>query len=175
VLQLARRFGGSLLIITSPRTGKSAESALFADIGDLPCFLHKWSDQGRNQNPYKAILHVADQFVVTCDSVSMIADAVATGKPTYVHDLREYPRLRDILVTWLSRLRTETSPWRFANPIYWLFSLGTLYLRADRRELLRQLRMEGLVREWPFSHESPPNECVQRYWAALRELTGPRG
>jgi len=171
VLQLVRRSGGSLLITTSPRTGKVVEAALFADVADIPCFFYKWSDQARIQNPYKTILHVADRFIVTCDSVSMIADAVATGKPTYVHDLPERPRLRDILVTWLSRHQSEISWWRFANPIRWLFSIGTLYTRADRRELLRQLRMEGVVQEWPPLHEDRPDDSVARYWAALRELT----
>jgi hypothetical protein len=58
----------------------------------------------------------------------------------------------------------------FANPIYWLFALGTLYVQSDRRELLRQLRMQGLVQEWPPAQEGPSNECSQRYSAALREL-----
>lgn len=172
VLRLVSRSGGSLLITTSPRTGKAVEEALFADVEDKPCFFYKWSDHARNQNPYKTILHAADQFIVTCDSVSMIADAVATGKPTYVHDLPERPRLWDFLLTWLSRRQTETSRWRFANPIYWLFSLGTLYVRSDRRELLRQLRMKGLVQEWPPLPEERPDDCSARYWAALRDLTG---
>ena len=170
-LRLVRQSGGSLLMTTSPRTGKAVEAALFAEVGDIPCFFYKWSDQARNQNPYKAMLHAADQFIVTCDSVSMIADAVATGKPTYVHDLPERPRLWDFLMTWLSRHQTAASRWRFANPIYWLFSLGTLYVRSDRRELLRQLRMGGLVKEWPLLHEDQPDDCAARYWAALRELT----
>ena len=42
---------------------------------------------GTGENPYFGFLAHADQIVVTCDSVSMVSEACATGKPVYVFDL----------------------------------------------------------------------------------------
>lgn len=72
--------GGSLAITPSRRTGeenlqiiKSALSGQPADIWD-----------GSGENPYFGILALADTFVVTGDSVNMVSEAVATGKPVHV-------------------------------------------------------------------------------------------
>ena len=39
------------------------------------------------ENPYYAYLGLADAFMVTADSVSMISEAAATGKPVHVLEL----------------------------------------------------------------------------------------
>jgi mitochondrial fission protein ELM1 len=36
--------------------------------------------------PYTAVLATADAFVVTADSLSMVSEALATGKPCFIHD-----------------------------------------------------------------------------------------
>lgn len=71
-------FGGSLLITTSPRTDAAAAQIL-ASAMDVPHFLHRWRPDA--ENPYRAILQSADQVVVTSDSISMLTDAVRSGKP----------------------------------------------------------------------------------------------
>ena len=76
-----RRLGGAILATTSRRTPAAAADALALAL-TAPCFLHRWSPGG--DNPYGAILAAADAFAVTADSVSMLADAVATGRPTYL-------------------------------------------------------------------------------------------
>jgi len=38
-------------------------------------------------NPYQGLLALADRFLVTCDSVSMIADASLTGRPAEIFRL----------------------------------------------------------------------------------------
>ena len=43
---------------------------------------------GRGANPYLGILALAERLVVTGDSVSMISEALATGHPVEVLDLR---------------------------------------------------------------------------------------
>lgn len=87
---------GSLIIIGSPRTPKY----VFEDnAGDgIRCRHFAWSAGGNN--PYKAALRLADRFVVTSDSVSMIAEALRTGKRVDVYRLpiRTLPRLP--LGTW---------------------------------------------------------------------------
>jgi len=42
---------------------------------------------GSRENPYFAYLALADAFLVTADSVSMISEAAATGKPVHILDL----------------------------------------------------------------------------------------
>ena len=82
--ELARSLGGSVLVSTSARTKPAAVDALFAAI-DAPACLHRWSDADR-QNPYLAFLGLADRIVVTADSISMLAEASATGKPVQMFD-----------------------------------------------------------------------------------------
>ena len=50
-----------------------------------PCRHFGWS-AGKG-NPYRALLHLADRFIVTSDSISMLAEALRTGKPVDVYQL----------------------------------------------------------------------------------------
>lgn len=79
---LAGRLGGSVLATTGPRTSPSAAEALFAALGEH-AFRHRYAP-GQTDNPYRALLALADQFVVTGDSASMLAEAAASGKPVAV-------------------------------------------------------------------------------------------
>ena len=45
--------------------------------------LHRFADDGV-PNPYAALMALADHHVVTTDSVSMMAEAVDTGKPVHL-------------------------------------------------------------------------------------------
>jgi len=76
----AESLGGSLLITPSRRTGEAAEAALKAGLSDTPKFY--W--EGNGFNPYFGILGLSDFLVVTSDSVNMVSEALATGKPVYV-------------------------------------------------------------------------------------------
>jgi mitochondrial fission protein ELM1 len=42
---------------------------------------------GSGENPYFAFLALADAFLVTADSVSMISEAAATGRPVHILEL----------------------------------------------------------------------------------------
>lgn len=46
-----------------------------------------WNGQG--ENPYLSGLALASHFIVTCDSVNMISEAAATGRPVFVEMLPE--------------------------------------------------------------------------------------
>jgi len=95
-----RHIGGSLLITPSRRTGEEAIAALTAGIRGVPYFV--WDMQG--DNPYFALLALADYIVVTCDSVNMISEAASTGKPVYVEML---PGGSDKSSRFLDRLRED--------------------------------------------------------------------
>lgn len=75
--------GGSLLITPSRRTGEDNVEVLKSTLSSAPVFL--WD--GTGDNPYFGLLGLADYLVVTSDSVSMVSEAVATGKPVYTFAL----------------------------------------------------------------------------------------
>jgi mitochondrial fission protein ELM1 len=83
--QLARAKGGSLLISTSSRTRPAAVEALQAAIS-APHYLYRWPGSN-SDNPYMGILAWADRIIVTGDSIAMLSEACATGKPVSMFDL----------------------------------------------------------------------------------------
>jgi len=113
-------YGGSALITTSPRSGRDVAPAL-ETVLTVPHFLHPWAAGAHN--PYRVILRSADQLIVTSDSISMLADACRSGKPTAI---------------WQTRLRSDPFS-RFFR------ALGG---QADRNTalggLLRSLTVKGL-------------------------------
>ncbi len=76
---------GSLLVTTSARTDRRAATALQAELRG-PHWVHRWQPLATD-NPYRGFLAVADEIVVTGDSISMLAEAAATGKPVSIFDL----------------------------------------------------------------------------------------
>jgi mitochondrial fission protein ELM1 len=84
---LAERTGGSLLVSTSARTPEETTEALFAGIR-CPAYMYRWEPDAP-ENPYFGFLGLADQLIVTADSVSMMAEACATGHPVYLYDTGE--------------------------------------------------------------------------------------
>jgi mitochondrial fission protein ELM1 len=82
---LARGLGGSLLVTTSSRTGDAAADALQAGL-DPPHYFHRWQADG-GANPYMGMLAWADRLIVTGDSIAMLSEACATGKPVQMFDL----------------------------------------------------------------------------------------
>lgn len=81
---LAHRLGGSVLASTSARTPAFLRPLL----GELSVPHHVWC-WGEPDNPYQDYLSVADAFVVTSDSVSMLAEAISTSRPVLIFDLAE--------------------------------------------------------------------------------------
>ena len=78
------RSGGALLVTPSRRTRPDSLARLARAIADVPHFV--WD--GAGDNPYFALLGLADAIVVTEDSVNMVTEAAGTGKPVYVQSLQ---------------------------------------------------------------------------------------
>ncbi|MBO1074118.1 mitochondrial fission ELM1 family protein [Roseomonas marmotae] len=74
--------GATFLATTSRRTGSEATARIAADLRDLPHRLFRWGDAG--PNPIAGFLAWADAVIVTADSVSMLSEACATGRPVLV-------------------------------------------------------------------------------------------
>jgi uncharacterized protein len=83
VAAVLRERGGSALVTPSRRTGAKGLALLQQRLAGLSAAI--WD--GTGENPYFAYLALADVFLVTADSVSMISEAAATGKPIHVLDL----------------------------------------------------------------------------------------
>jgi hypothetical protein len=83
VAGILRAQGGSALVTPSRRTGAAGVGLLRDRLRNLPAAV--WD--GCGENPYFAYLALADAFMVTADSVSMISEAAATGNPVHVLDL----------------------------------------------------------------------------------------
>ena len=85
----ARELGGSLLVSTSVRTPAEVTAALAAEL-TVPHLLYRWRRDDPD-NPYLGFLALADGIVVTSDSMSMLIEATATGKPVWIYDLADPP------------------------------------------------------------------------------------
>jgi mitochondrial fission protein ELM1 len=78
---LAARDGGSTLVSTSHRT-PAAWRRLSRERLRADC-VHFWNGPEDGDNPYQGYLTAADRIVVTPDSVNMLSEACATGKPVF--------------------------------------------------------------------------------------------
>ncbi len=81
--------GYSILLTTSPRTPKFVKDYLGQHISTLP---RAYGYFGVGENPYGGILAYCDVFVATGDSVSMVSEAIATQKPTYIFNIGNLPK-----------------------------------------------------------------------------------
>lgn len=81
---LAQARGASLLVSSSARTPKAAIAG-FAAQRDVPMELYRWQ-RDDTDNPYLGFLALADELIITADSISMLAEAYATGKPVHMFD-----------------------------------------------------------------------------------------
>ena len=81
----ARARGASLLVSSSARTPDCAIAA-FAAQREVPMQLYRWRRDDPD-NPYLGFLALADELIVTADSISMLSEAQATGKPVHMFDI----------------------------------------------------------------------------------------
>lgn len=81
----------SYMVTSSRRTEKKCVDAFIKGLGNALKFL--WDETG--PNPYFGILAHADIILVTADSVSMISEAIATGKPVYILPLKGFSKKLD--------------------------------------------------------------------------------
>ena len=82
VNRLAQEKGASVLDTTSARTPPEAIAHLAREM-TVAKYIHPFKP-GDKANPYLGFLGMAADIVVTGDSISMLAEACATGKPVYI-------------------------------------------------------------------------------------------
>ena len=135
-----RTHGGSAWVVASPRTPVSAMDVIERGL-DVPAHVVvRW---GAAENPYRALLGSADRFVVTSDSASMLAEALASGRPVTPFALTVRPDWRWRLVAaW--RAAAERAPSSPTGRCYAaLLDLGLLSSVRDASRLLRELEAAG--------------------------------
>ena len=82
---------GSLLITPSRRTGAENIAALQqAFAGNKNVYIY----DGVEENPYMGLLACADEIIVTNDSVNMMSEAFATGKPVTILELEGHEKTK---------------------------------------------------------------------------------
>lgn len=75
---------GTVLATTSSRTPSAASDSLAAHLGPDDQ-LWRWAPDA--PNPYFGILAWADALLVTGDSIAMVSEAIATGRPVRIFDV----------------------------------------------------------------------------------------
>jgi len=161
--QLARAHSGSLLVSTSARTRPAAVDALEAAIS-APRYFHRW--RGAGPNPYMGILAWADRLIVTGDSIAMLSEACATGKPVTMFDLGGMRDSQD----------ESVRDFRLGGALYAVLQRW-LWRRLSRDITLvhRQLRAAGYaawMEEIPVTARVPAETDLQRAVAAVHKLLG---
>lgn len=112
------RAGYGIAVTPSRRTGAENQRRLRERLAGLPAFI--WDGSG--DNPYFGLLGLADAVLVTEDSVSMVSEAAATGKPVHVVELeggsgkfaRFHQAMREAGIT--RRFTGAIESWRYAPP-----------------------------------------------------------
>jgi mitochondrial fission protein ELM1 len=180
---VAKRAGGSLLISTSARTPEPAISALEAAI-DVPAEIFRWRRDAVD-NPYLGYLALAGSIIVTCESMSMLAEACATRKPVHMFDLdtgpdTKWPLMAELLGevqqrSWQRRLRRL----RFQPLVYRIAMVtGPRRLTRDVRIIQQQLIADGravwLGQPFPDGQPPPPLDDVARAVRSVKALFGKR-
>ena len=89
LLKKTEQQGGSVMVTTSPRTPRELERSLAETLAasDVPTLLAAPGKPPR----YSSLLAAGDSLHVTADSVSMVSDAIWTGKPTALVPIRKSP------------------------------------------------------------------------------------
>jgi len=169
--EFAQAHGGSLLVTTSARTAPAALQELSRHI-DAPAWIYHWQQDDPN-NPYYAYLGLADELIVTADSISMLSEACATRKPVHMFDLG----------TGRFAMSRETAG--AANDLRLPALLYRLLMRWGPKRLSRDITLvhDQLIREgradWLGQSGRPgaplPSQDIDRAVARIRALLAAAG
>jgi mitochondrial fission protein ELM1 len=140
---------GSPCVVTSRRTPATVADRLGERLPAAARFFRWSSDTARN--PYRALLDLADAFVVTADSISMIVEVVRAGKPLEIFPLPMTARgalstIRRTMIGWLLRPTVEGRVSALRRSVaVWGNELGIVGPSRDLRAFHRLLFRRGLA------------------------------
>ncbi|ESQ40539.1 hypothetical protein EUTSA_v10013667mg [Eutrema salsugineum] len=122
---------GSLRISFSRRTPKKVAEIITKELSSNPK-VYIWD--GKDPNPHLGHLALADAFIITADSISMLSEACTTGKPVYV-------------------VGAERCTWKFSD------FQKTLHERGAVRPLTGK---EDMLEKWSYSPLNDNAEAAKR-------------
>lgn len=141
----AQELGASLLVTSSARTDTKAIRVLEHRL-TARSQVHEF---GSGENPYFGMLALADEVIVTGDSIAMLSEAAATGKPVWLFDLAAGGRSMKPAGT---KGRTDRTP---RTELYRaLMLLGPKSLSRDLR-LVHDAFIEAGLATWLEEDASP--------------------
>ena len=82
IRRIKEQIGGSILITTSRRTGEKAEETIKKEVEGIPAYTYWWGE--KKDNPIKGFWALAENVIVTGDSVSMACESCGSGKPVWI-------------------------------------------------------------------------------------------
>jgi mitochondrial fission protein ELM1 len=168
VAAAAAAIGGGLSIVTSRRTPAAVIAAIARSAPQAQ--LHEWRADAA-KNPYLAYLANADLLVVTGESESMLAEAVAAGRPLTIYPLHPRPATRK------NRLAARASAWaREAGPLGGLarrlLDDGWLTPRRELEIMHRRMEESGWARIFAGSLNVEPPAPHDEGAALTRRIAG---
>ena len=173
----AKARGGSLLVTTSARTPPDALAAFEREL-DAPAHVFRWTVDA-TENPYFAYLGLAEELIVTGDSMSMLTEACATRKPVHIFDLGEG---KYAMRPGQSEKGVGRRAWRDWQRDYFRAFVFRTAMRVPPKRMTRDIRIvhrkliESGRAVWlgdPFPKERPPPlKSVERAVARVAGLFG---
>ncbi len=174
--RLRSRDGGTLYVTASRRTGAEVVEALAGALPSGSCFYRWRAEDPPEVNPYAALLALADRFVVTGDSVSMMVEVARLGRPLAIAPL---PVRRDLATRLQRGFARALAPGGPAAAVGALTRrLGLVGFARDLEAIHELLIAEGravrLGEPFPPPREPPPDE-LDAVAARVRALLSPPG
>ncbi len=152
---LRERDGGSIYLTTSRRTSAEVVEALAAGLpGEAT--LHRWRPDDPD-NPYLALLGLADRFVVSGDSVSMMVEVARLGRPLSIFPLPVRSDARTLVHQTIGRTLRGDGPLGAIGKAARLLGMAT-YGR-DLTRLHERLVERGLAVRLGAPFEAPTAEA----------------
>jgi mitochondrial fission protein ELM1 len=138
--------GAGLMVTASRRTPPALIAALDAALAGTNAIFWK----GEGANPYPQFLAKTDAFLVTADSINMVGEAAATGRPIYVFEPEGGAAKFDAFHAALrAKGVTRPAPERFREIGAWsyppLYAAETIADEIARRWQRRRAMLRGLT------------------------------
>jgi len=135
----AQQLGGSLLLIPSPRTPAPCVELMSARL-TVPSYTYR---RDAEVNPYRTLLTAGDRFIVTCDSATMVSEAlVFSGKPVELYRLpTRFSRKLTRVSAW-ERLAVHSGLARWL--LQWAQWLGFVTFTRNLGAFYRELELQGV-------------------------------
>jgi mitochondrial fission protein ELM1 len=152
---------GTLYVSTSRRTPEAVVAALKQHL-PASARLFAWAP-GADENPYLALLGLADRFVVTGDSISMMVEVARLGRPLAVFPLPVGKSSTEALKRALARkLHPEAGGGLAARLGQGLYDLNLVGYSRDLTALHEKLYERGLAvplgEPFPTAPGQPPDD-----------------